>query len=162
MAGSMAAGRQADMVLEKELRVLHLDWQAAGRESGTGPGLSFWSLKAHPPSDTLPPSRPHVLIVLLPMSLWGPFSLKPSHTPYFKIDNCRFPPLKPSPHIWGWFGCPADPCLPSTGNRPVHWSMVRCVEVQLLLCQGTGGSPVPRQSSSASLLFSWLILGESN
>ena len=30
----------ADMVLERELRVLHLDWHAAGRESDTGVGLS--------------------------------------------------------------------------------------------------------------------------
>lgn len=38
----MEAGVQADM-LEKDLRVLHLhlDWQAAGTESNTGPGLSF-------------------------------------------------------------------------------------------------------------------------
>jgi hypothetical protein len=34
-------------MLEKDLRVLHLRWQAAGRESDTGPGLSFWSSKAH-------------------------------------------------------------------------------------------------------------------
>ena len=32
---------QADMVLEKELRVLHSDQKAAGRESDTGPSLSF-------------------------------------------------------------------------------------------------------------------------
>jgi hypothetical protein len=32
---------QADMVLERELRVLHQDPQAAGRESDTRPGLSF-------------------------------------------------------------------------------------------------------------------------
>jgi hypothetical protein len=32
---------QADVVLERELRVPHLDQQAAGRKSDTGPGLSF-------------------------------------------------------------------------------------------------------------------------
>jgi hypothetical protein len=30
-----------DTVLERQLRVLHLGKQAAGRESDTGPGLSF-------------------------------------------------------------------------------------------------------------------------
>ena len=33
--------RQEDKVLEKELGILHLDLQAAGRERDTGPGLSF-------------------------------------------------------------------------------------------------------------------------
>jgi hypothetical protein len=32
---------QAEMVLEKELRVLHLDQYSAGRETDTGRGLSF-------------------------------------------------------------------------------------------------------------------------
>jgi hypothetical protein len=32
---------QEDMVLEKELIVLYLDWQAAGRESLVGPSLSI-------------------------------------------------------------------------------------------------------------------------
>ena len=32
---------QADMGLEKELRVLHPDPQAPGRESDTGPALDF-------------------------------------------------------------------------------------------------------------------------
>ena len=39
--GRKHGSMQADMVLEKELRVLHLDPQAAGRESDTGPGLSI-------------------------------------------------------------------------------------------------------------------------
>jgi hypothetical protein len=39
---------QAGMVLEKELRVLHLDRQAAGRERHSGPGLNIQDLKAHP------------------------------------------------------------------------------------------------------------------
>ena len=34
-------GLQANIVLEKELRVLHLDLQAAGRERGAGPDLSI-------------------------------------------------------------------------------------------------------------------------
>lgn len=32
---------QVDTVLERELRVLHLDRQAAGKENDTGPGLSI-------------------------------------------------------------------------------------------------------------------------
>jgi hypothetical protein len=32
---------KADMALEKELRVLHPDLQAAGGEGDTGPGLSI-------------------------------------------------------------------------------------------------------------------------
>jgi hypothetical protein len=39
---------QADRVLEKELRVLHLDLQGAGSNCATGQGLSIWDLKAHP------------------------------------------------------------------------------------------------------------------
>jgi hypothetical protein len=38
---------QVNMVLEKEPRVLRLDWHA-GRENDTGLGLNFWNLKAHP------------------------------------------------------------------------------------------------------------------
>ena len=37
--GGKHGGTQADMVLEKELRVVHLDLQAAG--SGSGLGLDF-------------------------------------------------------------------------------------------------------------------------
>jgi hypothetical protein len=39
MEGSMVAGRET--VLEKELRVLQQDLQAAGRESDTGPAWGF-------------------------------------------------------------------------------------------------------------------------
>jgi hypothetical protein len=37
--GRKHGSRQADMVLEKRLRVLHLDQQAVGRESDTRPDL---------------------------------------------------------------------------------------------------------------------------
>ena len=59
---------QADMVPEKELRVLRLNPQAMG--SGlchTRCSLSIRDLKACPHSDTLPPTRPHLLIVPLPL-----------------------------------------------------------------------------------------------
>ncbi|EGW09425.1 hypothetical protein I79_006237 [Cricetulus griseus] len=52
------------MVLEKDLRVLHLDLQVAGSELCTGCSLTETS-KPTPHSDTLPP-RPHLLIVSLP------------------------------------------------------------------------------------------------
>ena len=39
---------QADMVLEKELRVLHLDLQATEETCHTGYSLSIGDLKAHP------------------------------------------------------------------------------------------------------------------
>ena len=50
------------MVLE-ELRVLHLDLKAARRrlEFHTDKSLSLGDLKAHPHSDILPPTRPHLL-----------------------------------------------------------------------------------------------------
>jgi hypothetical protein len=39
--GGKHGGMQADTVLEEQLRVLHLDQQAAGRECHTGIGLSI-------------------------------------------------------------------------------------------------------------------------
>jgi hypothetical protein len=72
------------MVLEKELRVLYLNSQVAERDC-----VPHWvylthrDLKACPYSDTLPPSRPHLLIAPLPVgqalkhrSLWRPFVLQ--------------------------------------------------------------------------------------
>jgi hypothetical protein len=70
----MAAGRQADMVLEKELAVLSLDPQAAGTCATRGHRLSIGDLKAHPHSDTLLPARPH----LLPTSPDSATSYRPS------------------------------------------------------------------------------------
>lgn len=72
-SGGKHGSMQADMVLEKELRGLHLDLQAAD-------GCS------HLHSDKTCLTRPHLLIVLLTMgqvlkhmSLWGPFLFKPAH-----------------------------------------------------------------------------------
>ena len=39
--GEKHGSTQADLVLEEELRVLHLDTKAAGKDSDTGPGLSI-------------------------------------------------------------------------------------------------------------------------
>jgi hypothetical protein len=61
---------QAGMVLE-DLRVLHLDKAVARRDCLIGSQED--GLKAHPHSDTLPPTRPHLLIVPLP----GPSIFKP-------------------------------------------------------------------------------------
>jgi hypothetical protein len=48
---------QADIVLEKELRVLLLDLQAAK----AGQILSIGDLKAHPHSDTILPTASHLI-----------------------------------------------------------------------------------------------------
>jgi hypothetical protein len=64
MTGSIAAP-QADTVLERELRVLHTDLQATGREGDTGTALGPPNPKAHPLLST----RPHLPIVPLPVSL---------------------------------------------------------------------------------------------
>jgi hypothetical protein len=63
--GGRHGGVQANMVLEKELRVLRLDPQAA-EGSHTGYSLSIGHLKAHPDSGTFPPTRPHLLTLPLP------------------------------------------------------------------------------------------------
>ena len=61
---------QADLVLEKELRVLHPDPQAAGRDSEPlWARLELLGPLSPPSSDTLPLTRPHLLIVPLPLSL---------------------------------------------------------------------------------------------
>jgi hypothetical protein len=51
------------MVLEEKLRVLHLGLKAARRRLGfhIGWSLGIGDLKAHPHSDTLPSTRPHLL-----------------------------------------------------------------------------------------------------
>ena len=76
---------QGDLVL-KVLIILHLDLKAArgGLESHTGPGLSTEVSKANPHSCKPSLTRPHLLIVPLPVgqafkhvNLWGPFPLKP-------------------------------------------------------------------------------------
>ena len=62
---------QADMVLEKELRVLHLDPKAAeGDCLSYSIELSICDLWAHLHSDILPPTKPHLLIVLLPIAMY--------------------------------------------------------------------------------------------
>jgi hypothetical protein len=74
--------------VQKDSRVLHLDLKAARRrlESQTGRSLNIGDVKVCPYSDTLPPVRPHVLIVPLLMSqafkhmnLWRPNLFEPLH-----------------------------------------------------------------------------------
>lgn len=67
---------QADMVLGKETRVLHLDLQAAGRRRDSGPDLSIGNLKA-----TSTSTRLQLLTVPHPMSLGTQFLFKPPHLP---------------------------------------------------------------------------------
>jgi hypothetical protein len=69
----------------RKLRVLHPDPQAAeGDWVHTEYSLSIGDLKARFHRDTVPPARPHLLKVPVPMgqtlermSLWGPFLFKP-------------------------------------------------------------------------------------
>ena len=58
IAGHMAACRQMWCLLEKELRVVHLELKAARRLPSRKLGEG---LQAHPHSDTLPPTRSHSL-----------------------------------------------------------------------------------------------------
>lgn len=51
------------MVLVKQMRVLHLDLETSGRERVSGPDVDFKNLKATP-SDTPPPPKPHLPILL--------------------------------------------------------------------------------------------------
>ena len=84
------------MVLEKQLRVLHPDPQAAGRERISLDLARAFETSKPTPSDRLPPTMSHLLILLIlsnsdivtftgdqafrSMSLWGPFSFKPPHS----------------------------------------------------------------------------------
>ena len=70
----------------------------------TGHSLSIGDSKACPHSDTLPPTRPHLLIVPLPkgqafkhMSLWGPYLFQ---LPHLNIFLCS---LFPDSFCWSWF-----------------------------------------------------------
>lgn len=70
-------GVQADMKLEKELRVLHLGLHAIGSDVREG------DLKVHPLSDTLPPTRPSHLIVLLSL---GPIFFQTTTFPFHNLN----------------------------------------------------------------------------
>jgi hypothetical protein len=62
---------------QEELRVLHLHLNATRRRLASL-GSSEEVLFAHPHSDTLPPTRPHILIVSFP----GPSIFKPLTAPF--------------------------------------------------------------------------------
>lgn len=68
----------ADMVMEKELRVLRQDH----REMNVSLDLS-WAFEFSKPalSGVLPPTRPHLLVVTPSLSLWGHF--------YIKTTSCK-------------------------------------------------------------------------
>ena len=93
---------QPDIVLEMELRVLHLDLKTA-RLSSTGSQemteIARWAElkpgrppKAHPHSTTSPPTRPYLLVMpflvgkaFKPVSLWGPNLFKAPHISLFSL-----------------------------------------------------------------------------
>ena len=62
---------QADMVLEKELRVLPLTGNRRWSEGHTEQKLKPKRPQSPPLHDMLPQARPHFLIVPLPLGLWG-------------------------------------------------------------------------------------------
>jgi hypothetical protein len=73
------------MVLEKELRILHLDQMASrrkqlsSRQLGRGSESLFpqWHMSSN--KDTPTPTMPHLLIALLP----GPSIFQPPHMPFY-------------------------------------------------------------------------------
>ena len=74
------------MVLKRALRVLHLDSHATEVKTFTRSTLHIHDLKTHLHIDTLPPTKPPLPVVPLPvgkaskpMSQWGPCLLKPPH-----------------------------------------------------------------------------------
>lgn len=86
--GGTQGDTQVDMVLEKELRGLHLNLPAVGRDNAI-PGLTGASETSKvTPKDTLPPTTPHLLQQghtsqwHHSLSLWGHFS--------FKLPQCVF------------------------------------------------------------------------
>jgi hypothetical protein len=88
------------MVLEGQLRVLHLDLQATQRENNPRLDLTVWNPKVHTQWYTSSnkasptPIRPHLLIMPLLMSLWGPFSFRPLQMlTGFLLDSSRVPPV---------------------------------------------------------------------
>ena len=59
---SWLSHKDITLSLPVSVRVLHLDWQAPGRECYTGPGLNTWDHKPHStPSDILSPTKPSIL-----------------------------------------------------------------------------------------------------
>jgi hypothetical protein len=76
--GAKHGGVQTGMVLEKEVRIPHLDLKAAIRlEFHNMWSLNIGDIKAHSHHDIIPLTRPHLLIVSFPadqaskhMNLW--------------------------------------------------------------------------------------------
>lgn len=77
--GTKHGNFQADMVVEKKLRILYLDLQAAGRFGLLIPQIP-------PPRDIIPPSKPHLLhkghtsISVNPYGTIGANFFKPTHS----------------------------------------------------------------------------------
>lgn len=82
---------QADLVLERQLRVPHLGRQAAGRErERESLGLAWVSETLKPtPSDTPSPTRPHLPMSLANHSSMSLFLFKLPHRVINKIVKCE-------------------------------------------------------------------------
>ena len=88
--GGKHSGVQLDTVLEKGLRVLHLNPEGAGGPIGLASDTS--KIPSHTPS----PTKTHLLIVTFPVGLWGPFSFKSSQFLIFLLIEYDFFLKKPS------------------------------------------------------------------
>lgn len=108
------SGNMATCMLEEELRVLYHDPKAAWRR------LWYRRPQSCLHSDTAPPTRPHLLVVPLPMakhwnmSLWGPNLFKPSWRlwatlPELELMRPQSPPSNTLP-----------PTRPHDPNRAAH------------------------------------------
>jgi hypothetical protein len=64
------------MIVEEELRVFHLDLQAAEGNCVPLGRLEFLRPQGLPSSDALLATKPHLLIVSLPMDIWEPCLFK--------------------------------------------------------------------------------------
>jgi hypothetical protein len=59
------------VVQGEELRALHPDLQAAGREGNTGQGMGFWNLKTHL-NNPFSSKSSHLLILSICVTPWWP------------------------------------------------------------------------------------------
>ena len=93
MTGQKHGSVQADLVLEEEMRVLHLEPHAAEGDHYTRFSLSIQNLKVPLHSDTLPPTRSHQLLKAIPPNPPppGPNIFKPPHMGKPRLEKNSWP-----------------------------------------------------------------------
>lgn len=82
------SGIQAAMVLG--LRVLHLSGNRKSTNMLGGILSIGGTLKAHPHSGTIPPTKPYLLVVPLPMKLWGPMDIQATTDGLSELEEVRW------------------------------------------------------------------------